>query len=116
MINIFPTEEDFTCAEMALDMGDVENVNLRYFQHYVALIAMCVRRGHKHVADIVGQLAPLIGSENADHVIWLIEVLSGPASDVHFWDEEGADWGKQSRGSAIYLKPELDGPASTLVS
>lgn len=108
-INLLPSESDFAEAELDLDPDREETpfASGRYFQQYVALIAICVRHGHRHVADIVGQLAPIVGSQNIGHVIWLIEILSGPAADIHLWDWEKPDNHMFMHGPELQLKPGL---------
>lgn len=107
MINLFPTDEDFAAAERALDDGEDGYISSTYFQHYVALIAVCVRRGHCQVADIVARLSPIVGAKNAVHIPWLIEILSGPACDVHLWDWDGHGPGGSFYGPSLELKDEL---------
>lgn len=112
-INLLPTAWDFTAAREALDTGDDGYVNGSYFQDYIALIATCVQRGHRSVVDIMAQVAPLVRAHNAAHVPWLIEILSGPACDVHLWDMHGHETGRYFYGPSIELKPELKSLAST---
>lgn len=107
MINLFPDDKDFAAAERALDQEDDGYISRSYFQHYVALIAVCVKRGHCQVADIVAQLAPIVGVHNAAHIPWLIEILSGPACDVHLWDWDGNEPGGCFYGPSLDLKDEL---------
>lgn len=111
-INLIPNEQDFASANTALDERDEGYVSGTYFQHYIALIAACVQRGHRSVTDIMAQVAPLVGAQNAAHLPWLIEILSGPACDVHLWDMEGHEAGRYFYGPSIELKPELESLAS----
>ncbi|NYF33804.1 hypothetical protein [Sphingopyxis sp. JAI108] len=110
MINLFPNDEDFAVAERALDDGEDSYISSNYFQHYVALVAVCVRRGHRQVADIVARLSPIVGAKNAVHIPWLIEILSGPACDVHLWDWDGDEPGGRFYGPSLDLKDELHSP------
>ncbi|WP_447750841.1 hypothetical protein [Sphingopyxis fribergensis] len=111
-INLIPDAQDFASASTALDGGEEGYGSGTYFQHYIALIAACVQRGHRSVLDIMAQVAPLVGAQNAAHVPWLIEILSGPACDVHLWDWEGHEAGRYFYGPSIELKPELESLAS----
>lgn len=111
-ISLIPDEQDFIAARIALYDGEHECISGDYFQHYVAMIATCVRRGHRSVADIVAQIAPVVGADNAAHLPWLMQILSGPARDVHLWDWEGHDAGRCFYGPTIELKLELENLAS----
>ena len=111
-IDLIPSEQDFTAAREALDAGDDGYVSGSYFQDYIALIAACVQRGHRSIVDIMAQVAPLVGAQNAVHVPWLIEILSGPACDVHLWDWDGREPGRYFYGPSIELKPELESLAA----
>ncbi len=110
-INLIPDEKDFAAAQGALDRGDLDGISSSYFQHYVALIAACTQRGHRSVAEITANVAPIVGAENAVHVPWLIEILSGPACDVHLWDWDGHEPGRYFYGPALELKPALESAA-----
>lgn len=107
-INLLPSEGDLIAAEIAVDTGSGDELDLSLFQTYVALIAACVLRGHNHVGDIVARLAPIVGADNAVHLIWLIEILSGPAADVHLWEWNKPEPGMFLHGPALHLKPELE--------
>lgn len=107
MINILPQLSDFEDAEATLGNGRIADVDCTYFQYYIALIATCVRRGHSHVSDIMAQIAPIVGSKNAEHLVWLIDILSGPANDVHLWDWNGPAAGKGSYGPDLFLHQGL---------
>lgn len=111
-INLIPCEQDFASASTALDEGEDGYVSSAYFQHYIALIAICVQRGHRSVVDIMAQVAPLVGAQNAAHLPWLIKILSGPACDVHLWDWDGHEPGEYFYGPSIELKPELESLAA----
>ena len=110
-INLIPDEKDFAAAQHALDSGDNDSIINGHFQHYVALIATCAQRGHRSVMEIMAHVAPIVGAKNAVHVPWLIEILSGPACDVHLWDWEGHEPGRYFYGPALELKPELESVA-----
>lgn len=111
-ISIMPNENDFAAANMALFDGEMDYISSTYFQHYIALIATCIQRGHRTMAEIMAYVAPLVGAENAVHVPWLIEILSGPASDVHLWDSDGPERGGYFYGPGFELKEVLERAAS----
>lgn len=111
-INLLPDDKDFAAAQRALDNGGDDYIDLHHFQHYVALIAVCMQRGHRTMAEVMAHVAPLVGATNAMHVPWLIEILSGPANDVHLWDWDGHEPGKRFYGPVLELKPELESAAS----
>lgn len=112
-INLLPTANHFIAANKVLDERHDGYASDSVFQNYIALIAICVQRGHRSIVDIVAQVAPLVGAHNAPHVPWLIEILSGPACDAHLWDWEGFDKGGCFYGPTIELKTELASRAST---
>lgn len=111
-ISILPDKSDFAAARGALDGVDDGYVSSSYFQHYLALIVTCVQRGHRTMADIMAHVAPLVGPKNAVHLPWLIEILSGPACDVHLWEWNGPEQGRHFYGPMLELKPELESAAS----
>ena len=110
-INLIPDGKDFAAAQRALDGSDDGGISNSYFQHYVALIAACTQRGHSSITEIMAHVAPIVGAKNAEHVPWLIEILSGPACDVHLWDWDGNEPGRYLCGPALELKPELESAA-----
>lgn len=106
-INLIPNREDFAAAQRALDSGDDGYISGSYFQNYVALIAACTQRGHRSMAEIMAHVAPIVGAENAVHIPWLIQILSGPAYDVHLWDWDGQEPDRYFYGPTLELKPSL---------
>jgi hypothetical protein len=107
-LNLLPDEQDFRVAEKALSGEHVGEIDNTYFQHYVALIATCVQQGDRHVGEIMARVAPIIGAKSASHLAWFIDILTGPAQDVHLWYLEEHEQGMSLYGPAMYLQPALE--------
>lgn len=107
MINLMPSSDCFAMAEMLLDEKQPRHEHIFWFQPLVALIITCIRRGHNRSADIAARVAAVVGPKHAPHILWLIDILSGPAIDAHPWDHVIEEDFVHLHGLPLELSPDL---------